>query len=186
MSKLILAEKKILTTVASTLRGYHLLLVGKHRALDWLPKNRLHNFSVSPKEGSHVLSHYETLPFRNNSIDIAFVPYELEHCKHPQELLHELNRCLLSSGKLFIFAHQPWHPLNFFKKTFFSMPIFKLKHLLESSDFEIQKTQWLHYGSAVFIQAQKNIPGITPIKPKWEKELILEKHWQPTTRKIHD
>lgn len=182
MSDLVSAEKKLLHSLTPTLRGYHLILVGKQRPLDWLPKNRLHNFSLSPHQGSGVLSHYETLPIRNNSLDIAFVPYELDHCEDPLALLLELHRCLLSKGKLFILAHQGWHPLHWFKPTFFSHSLLKLKHLLKLANFDTQKTYWLHYGSAVLIEVQKNTAAITPLKPQWEKKLMLDKQWQPTTR----
>lgn len=182
MNNLRAAEKKLLQSIAPGLRGYHLLLLGDQRKLDWLPKNRLYNFTLAPKNGG-VLSHYETLPIRNNSIDAVFIPYELERCENALDLLQELDRCLLSSGKLYIFAHHLWHPVNWHKKC---LSMIKIKHLLNLANFEINKSTWLYYGSAIFIEAQKNTPGITPIKPTWKEKLVLEKHWQPTTRKIHD
>jgi ubiquinone/menaquinone biosynthesis C-methylase UbiE len=182
MDKLIAAEKKLLNAVVPTLRGYHLALVGNQRPLSWLPKNRLHNFSISPQKNSSVLSHYETLPIRNNSIDIAFVPYELDNCEDPLALLHEIHRSLVSNGSVFIFAHQGLHPFNWFKPAFFAHSFFKLKHLLKLANFEYQKANWFHYGSTVLIQAKKQIPAMTPIKPQWEKKLVLDKQWQPTTR----
>ena len=178
MNNLLASEKKILQFLVPGLRGYHLLLVGDQRKLDWLPKNRLHNFTLAPKNGS-VLSHYETLPIRNNSIDAVFIPYELEHCDNPLDLVQELHRCLLGNGKLFIFATHSMHPANWFKN---SLSLFKIKHLLNLAEFEYQKSYFLQYGSVVVIEAQKNTAAITPLKPQWEKKLVLDKQWQPTTR----
>lgn len=178
MNNLISAEKKLLSTLVPSLRGYHLLLVGNQRKLDWLPKNRLHNFTLSQTQGS-VLSHYETLPIRNNSIDAAFVPYELERAEDPLLLLQELHRCLLSNGRLIIFAAHSLYPTNWLKK---SLSIFKIKHLLGLANFEFKKSYFLQYGSVIVIEAQKNTLAMTPLKPKWEKNLILDKQWQPTTR----
>ncbi|HEV2614439.1 MAG TPA: methyltransferase domain-containing protein [Gammaproteobacteria bacterium] len=183
MNKLLAAEKKFLQKLCPTLRGYHLLLLGDQRPLSWLPKNRLHNFTLAPTHGS-ALSHYETLPLRNNSIDVVFMAYELEYCEEPLLALQELHRCLLSQGKLFIFFTHAWHPFNLLKK---SLSFLKVKHLLELADFEYKKSYFLHFGSVIVIEAQKNTLGMTPLlKPKWEEKLILEKQWQPTTRKIHD
>jgi SAM-dependent methyltransferase len=178
MNNLRAAEKKFLQSIVPGLRGYHLLLLGDQRKLDWLPKNRLHNFTLSPTQGN-VLSHYETLPLRNNSIDIAFVPYELEKVEDAMALLCELHRCLLSNGKLFIFAAHSLHPANWFK---YSLSTFKLKHLLAQAGFEYHKSYFLQYGSVVVIEAQKTTAAMTPIKPLWEKKLVLDKQWQPTTR----
>lgn len=183
-SELLNTEKKFLNTLTSQLRGYYLLLLGNQRDLNWLPKNHLYNFKISPTQGN-VISHYNNLAIRNNTLDIIVDPYELENTEHPEEVITELHRCLISSGKLFIFAHVKLHPFNWLKKAF---SVFKLKNLLLSAGFECKKSNWLHYGSIIIIEAQKNTLGMTPIKPQWEKELILEKEWQPTptTREIHD
>ncbi len=179
MTRLLSCEKRILEKLSPPLRGFHLMLVGTHRSPHWLPKNNLHCFTVSPKHGK-VLSHYETLPIRSHSIDNIVMPYELEHTHYPLALLMELHRCLVNHGRLFILVRQSWHPFNIFHK---SLSLIKIQDLLEQANFVAKNIQWLHLGSAIFIEACKNNSAMTPLQEKqWEKKLMLGKQWQPTTR----
>jgi SAM-dependent methyltransferase len=178
MTRLLTAEKRILDKLSPPLRGFHLMFMGHHRTPEWLPKNNLHCFTVSPTKGN-VLSRYETLPIRTQSIDSIILPYELEHARYPLPLLMELHRCLVNHGRLFIFVRQSWHPLNIFHK---SLSLIKIQHLLQQASFTYKNIQWLHFGSVIFIEAHKNNPAVTPLKAEWEKKLMLGKQWQPTTR----
>lgn len=179
MTRLMCAEQTVLQNLSPSLRGFQLMLVGNRRTVKWLPQNNLHCFTVSPKTGQ-VLSHYETLPIRSQSVDNIIIPYELEHTHYPLPLLMELHRCLVNHGRLFLFVRQSWHPLNFFHK---SLSLIKLQHLLQQANFAHKKIQWLQFGSVIFIEAHKNNPAMTPLQATaWEKKLVLGKQWQPTTR----
>jgi len=183
------AENGYLAQITENLRGYHLLLLGHHKKLSWIPQNRLHTFSLGPLPSASAQSHYETLPLRENSIDAAILPYTLEQCDAPLTVLKELYKTIIQEGRIFIFSHQHWHPLSWLmpldvpeKHT--SLLIYQIKHFLQLAGFEIIQTNWLYYGTVVVIEAQKQEIGLTPLKPLWkEKSLLLEKQWQPTVRK---
>jgi SAM-dependent methyltransferase len=185
---LITAEKKYLQRVVPTLRGYHLLLLGSHKAITWLPEHCLHAFTLSPHlpqfAQSHIQTHFGTLPLRQASIDAAIAPYLLEYTHDSLSLLNELSRVLIPEGRLIILGINRWHPWSWLNspRPTNTLMLWQLRKLLYESDFSINKISRLHYGAIYGIDAQKHIHAVTPLRPHWNKPL-LEKVWQPTVRK---
>jgi ubiquinone/menaquinone biosynthesis C-methylase UbiE len=91
----------------------------------YLPKARLTCVDVSRKSleiGQFQHGEYadfvhfegEALPFKEHSFDVAFaacVFHHIEHIEHVR-LLRELNRVLVSGGRLLVFEHNPLNPLT--------------------------------------------------------------------------
>jgi ubiquinone/menaquinone biosynthesis C-methylase UbiE len=185
---LVTAEKKYLQRVVPTLRGYHLLLLGSHKALNWLPEHCLHAFTLSPTltqfPQTHIQTNFETLPLRQASIDAAIAPYLLEYTHDALSLLSELSRVLIPEGRLIILGINRWHPWSWLNAPHSpnTLMLWRLKKLLYDLDFSIINITRLHYGAIYGIDAQKHIHAVTPLRPHWNKPLI-EKAWQPTVRK---
>ena len=188
--QLIIDQHKKLHHVLFNLKGHYLLLLGDLQQLSCLPDNYLHTVSIAPhnyhNHTPHIQAPYENLPLRNASIDYALLPYTLESCADPMAVFNELHRSLLPEGKLFLLAYQHWHPLSwintFHSKRFLS--VHHIKNFLYATNFNIITTQWVYYGAAVLIEAQKKVIGLTPLKPVWKKNVILDKHFQPSTRNL--
>jgi SAM-dependent methyltransferase len=184
------SEKKCLEKTISSIRGYHLLLLGAHRKLKNLPPHHLHALGLSQERTeehtkSFVQSYYDSLPFRDNSIDAVIISYLLEYCENPEELLKEIQRSLIGEGKLFLFGFERLHPWVWFnapkaKKT---IPFWKMKNLLEDADFSVQASEHFFYGAIYFIVAQKHFPILTSLRPAW-KVPAFDKAWaSPEARK---
>lgn len=63
-----------------------------------------------PYHANHHLClcpNFATLPFQNNSVDLAILPHTLEYCTHPQRILAEIDRILVHDGRVVILGFTP-------------------------------------------------------------------------------
>jgi SAM-dependent methyltransferase len=170
-------ERKCLEVFFSSLRGYHLLLLGAHRKLKDLPPHCLHAAGLSPSVSaaensfSWVQSSYENFAVRDASIDAVIVPYILEYVDNAQKVLKEAHRSLIGEGKLFLFGFEALHPWCWIHapKSMHTLSLWQVKKLLSDTDFSIEETRHFHYGAIYFIAAQKHLSTATPLRPQWKQ-----------------
>jgi SAM-dependent methyltransferase len=175
----------------STLCGYHFLVMGDYFNAEILTKPGLHTFGLSPalslkknQSPAWVQAAYEHLPFRENSIDAAVVPYLTECVQNPLDLFGELHRCLIGEGKLFIFGHERVHPRYWFHRQ--SSVGFSMKRCLEVAQFTVLNMTHFAWGQHYFIEAQKKVRGLTPIQPQWALPVFEKTLGTPAARKTSE
>lgn len=174
--KILTAEQKCLEVSFAGLRGYYLLMLGRHRFLRDLPRHSLHNFVLAPEKPientcSYIQSDYSALALRNNSVDAVIVPYLLEFCPSPKETLEEIFRVLIGEGKLYLFCFQRYHPWSWFyaPKAPNKLSLLSVRQLLIEAGFSVVYQHSFYYGALVFIEAQKHIRRVTPIRELWQR-----------------
>lgn len=184
-------EKKCLESCFSSLGGDKLLLLGNHRTLENLPVHRLLGFNLSADKFSplsaspmiqmrYIQSSYDALPLRNNTLDAVVLPYLLEYCENPCGVLNDLYRCLTGEGKLFLFGFQRLHPWCWFNTPppLHYLSYFTIKYFLDQAGYSIKYAKHVHYGAIYFIEAQKHLQTLTPIRSEWSSAPAgLEKIW---------
>jgi SAM-dependent methyltransferase len=80
------------------------------------------------------------LPFKAKSVDTILCTAVLEHCEEPALALAEMNRCLISGGKLILTVPFIWH-VHEEPRDFFRYSRFGLQYLLQQAGFEVQIIQ---------------------------------------------
>ncbi len=193
MQKIAGLEKAAIQQVLPSLFGYHLLQLGPYKDLSWLQSSRIsHQFrlcseSLAPTQDSWLQADYDALPLANSSVDVVVAPYVLADCLQPQAVLAEIQRVLLPEGNLLVLGFNPWHPWCWFnlprKQKYLSLG--KMKSLAKAFDFSIVEIKRLHFSAGYLIHLQKEVMGVTPIRPRWEKKLVAKEFWQPTARKTN-
>jgi SAM-dependent methyltransferase len=183
------AEYKCLETSFSRLRGYYLMMMGRHRHIRELPKHSLSDIALSPlppieNTRSYIRSTYEQIPVRNNSVDGVILPYLLEYCESPEDLLNEIFRILIGEGKLLLFCFQRFHPWSWLNapKSQRHLSFLCIKNLLNKSGFSIIRSEHIYYGSVIFFEAQKHIQCVTPLRPQWEMRELDKVFAKPAAR----
>jgi len=176
------AENKCLESSFSRLRGYYLMMIGRHRYIRDLPKHSLSDIAISPlppieNTRAYIQSSYEQLSVRNNSVDGVIVPYLLEYCESPEDLLSEVHRILIGEGKLLLFCFQRLHPWCWFNtpKSDRHLSVLCIKNLLHKTGFSIIRSEHIFYGAVVFFEAQKHVRQLTPLRPEWSEIRELDK-----------
>jgi SAM-dependent methyltransferase len=64
----------------------------------------------------NLLSDYEELPFRLNSLNLVLLVHVLEYCEHPAALLKDVYDALAPNGKLLLFCFNPWSAWGLHKR----------------------------------------------------------------------
>jgi len=89
-----------------------------------------------------AISDLSRIPFPANFFDMVVCTQVLEHVNDPKAVLFELGRVLKPKGLLWIsvpfFYEEHEIPYDFFRYTHFG-----LRHLLELSNFQIDRMEWL-------------------------------------------
>lgn len=107
------AEKRELEQFLPDYFGYHSVQIGGDARLLQSEKSPIHHrIWVVPEKIIHpvlstVNSDCESLPFRDDSIDLVIIPHVLEFTRDPQSLLIEIERILIPEGRVVIFGFNP-------------------------------------------------------------------------------
>jgi len=95
--------------------GYHLLVVGGHRADEMVATSRiltrtiLHRDEVREHTGlTGVQAEAGAIPVQSDSVDVVLLPHVLEFDDHPHGSLREAERILVPEGHLIISGFNPW------------------------------------------------------------------------------
>lgn len=106
-------ENTELLQIIPKLYGYHLLFLGDPR-LSHLVQSSLighqmiiHEHPVMDSPLSLMQSELESLPIRNDSVDVVVLSHTLEEASHPHEILREAHRILIPEGHLIITGLNP-------------------------------------------------------------------------------
>lgn len=182
-------ELVLLQQTLSQVRGYHCMILGNYFPLHKLDASRFHLFGLSkigPKENqtqSWIYAEYNNIPVRENSLDAAVVPY-LESEENMGIIFQELHRCLIGEGKLFIFGRERLHPRYWFSEKYLTK--FSIQQCLEEANFKLLNFKHFLWGQHYFIEAQKQVQVLTPIRPIWEVP-SFDKAWaKPAARKTSE
>lgn len=157
---LILEEQAALEKVLSDLYGYHLVCLGG------LPLARFIESSVSEhtlllrpdctqflEKGSTVCGTLESVPLRNESVDIVVLPHTLEHTESPHDVLREAYRILVPEGSLIIMGFNPlsiWGLWHYWKRQRGALsgkmlPLARLRDWLRLLDFQMALERYFYY-----------------------------------------
>ncbi len=111
-------ETHQLDGVLADMFGYHLLQVGRPCAADWLRSSRVSHCTVmdaaapvaavAPQKAGGFCAEPHSLPVASASLDIVVLPHVLEFSGHPHSVLREVERTLISEGKLVLLGFNPW------------------------------------------------------------------------------
>jgi SAM-dependent methyltransferase len=113
--RLITAEKDELADLLPRLYGYHLLFLGDP-GLTALTQSSLisHRILINPQtvsqagEMSYLQAEIESLPLRNDSVDVVVLSHTLEQVANPHEVLRETHRVLIPEGHVVITGFNPY------------------------------------------------------------------------------
>jgi len=98
-----------------------------------------------------AISNLDKIPFSTDQFDLVVCTQVLEHVNDPKSVLNELWRVLKPGSCLWIsvpfFFEQHEIPYDYYRYTTFG-----LKFLLESSNFDVQRLNWLegYYGALAY------------------------------------
>jgi SAM-dependent methyltransferase len=104
------------------------------------------------------------IPVEDNRYDLIYCSQTLEHIPEPGEVLEEFFRILKPGGSLWLsaplFYEEHEKPYDFYRYTQFG-----LRHLLETSGFQVTKIEWLegYYGTIAY--QLENAAKYLPLHP---------------------
>lgn len=108
------SENEELIQIISKLYGYHLVFLGDPHLSHLVSSSLIsHQILINPHEKeaqtplSLLVSELESLPLRNDSVDVVVLSHTLEETAHPHEILREAHRVLIPEGHLIITGLNP-------------------------------------------------------------------------------
>ncbi len=118
-------EQELLDEILPNLFGYHLVQLGMPFDEDLLSASRISHRIVfggghsAGEEPVQLVGRPEVLPFATDSLDVIILPYTLEFCADPHQVLREVDRVLIAEGHAIFFATNPfgiWLPWRWFQR----------------------------------------------------------------------
>ncbi|MFT6758569.1 MAG: SAM-dependent methyltransferase [Chitinophagales bacterium] len=108
---LLQAEERLIMRRLEHCFGDRLLQMSINDELDICVGNRLqHAFTLSPNAApkrAQASCNFEALALPEGSIDVVVLHHVLEFCADPHQVLREIKRVLIPSGKLFVISINP-------------------------------------------------------------------------------
>lgn len=88
--------------------GYNALQVGLPE-FDFLASSRIaRHFACASRGPAQVINKTYALPFASSSLDLVILPHVLEFASHPHQVLREVERVLVSDGRVLISGFNPF------------------------------------------------------------------------------
>jgi SAM-dependent methyltransferase len=107
-------ESRVLQEVLTDVVGFEMLQVGRwgeDAELARAARTQNHRLVAPDARGrGAVRAHYDALPIASASVEGVLLPHTLEHAPDPHELLREVERVLMSEGRLVVCGFGPLGP----------------------------------------------------------------------------
>jgi SAM-dependent methyltransferase len=150
-------EREMANRMLEQVFGYHLLQLGVTRQDRLALDSTLNHTIVAAESGpgdAGLLTRADSLPFANDSIDVAVLHHSMDFAGDPHQLLREVQRVVAAQGHIIIIGFNPWslfgigtalrrlHPGNFWRGAA-HMNVVRLRdwlHLLGSETRAVEYT----------------------------------------------
>jgi SAM-dependent methyltransferase len=104
-------ERELVDKLLEQVFGYHLLQLGttrQHRlALDSALNHKIYAAATAHSDIS-LVTDAASLPFANDSIDVAVLHHSMDFAENPHQLLREVQRVVAAQGHIIILGFNPW------------------------------------------------------------------------------
>lgn len=201
-------EQQMLAEVLAKQFGYYLLLLGEidHQVINTCPiacrmaiaTHLLPNIAV-------VNSHWQALPFSEDSIDVIVLSHVLEQVVEPAAIIVECQRVLRHDGCMIILGQNPWR--KSLSLQFKPMPLLRLNNILQEHNLICMHTRRFNFFSgrllstylnklatyclpslcrSYIVVAKKRSPSLTPLPiSSWFNSLWAKKPVVPVAPNLH-
>ncbi|MCZ6828102.1 MAG: methyltransferase domain-containing protein [Gammaproteobacteria bacterium] len=104
-------ERELVAKLLEQVFGYHLLQLGITRqhglALDSALNHKIYA-AATPAADIGLVTQADSLPFANDSIDVAVLHHSIDFAENPHQLLREVQRVVAAQGHIIILGFNPW------------------------------------------------------------------------------
>ena len=104
-------ERELVARLLEQVFGYHLLQLGITRNHGLALESKLNHkiyAAATPATDIGLVTQSDSLPFANDSIDVAVLHHNMDFAEDPHQLLREVQRVVAAQGHIIILGFNPW------------------------------------------------------------------------------